>query len=155
MTTTYETLRDRIYAILNGVTDVGRVHKQERWTVTKEDFISSHVATIDEAEQVRAWWITRVGVTPEVRTGHSQQEDYSFELRAFMGLDDSADTEQTFDTLLDTVKDTFNALRPNLGISATVRAQDPIAIDKAIRHSMVGGILCHYAVLRLDLAIFT
>lgn len=155
MTTIYETLRDRIYAVLNGVEDVGRVHKEEYWTADKAVFKDTHMVKFGGKDQVRAWWIARVGVTSEAMTKNTQQEEYSFELRAFMSLDQSESTEQIFEVLLDEVKDTFNGLRPNLGVPAIIRDQSPMSIDKTVRHSMIGGILCHFAVLRLSLTVFT
>lgn len=155
MVTIYETLIDRIAAVLGGIDDIGQIHKEEYWTADKEIFKSTHVVDIGGADQVRAWWITRAGIASEAMTAKTQQEDYTFELRAFIGLNQSEHTERTFKILTETVKDTFNALRPDLGIPATVKAQSPMNIEETVRHSNVGAILCHYAVLRLSLTIFT
>jgi len=151
VSTTYETLRDAIYTVLNGITNIGQVHKQKRWSAPKEKFLAAYMATIGGIDQIRAWWISRLATPSEAMTKSSYQRNYAFQLDGFMGLDDSADTEQTFQTLIDTVMDTFDLQRPNLG---GADHQTPIALER-YDEVMISGYLCHHAVLRLTLVVFS
>lgn len=151
MTTTYETLRDAIYTVVSGISNIGQVHKQKRWSADKEKFKAAYMATIGATDQIRAWWISRINTPSATMTRKSYQRDYVFQIEGFMGLDDSADTEQTFQTLVDTVMDTLDTQRPNLG---GADHQEP-AILEAYSEVVIGGYLCHHAVLRLTLVKFS
>ena len=151
MSTNYETLRDAIYAVLSGISDIGQVHKQKRWSADKEKFKTAYMATIGAADQIRAWWISRLSTASAAMTKSSYQRDYIFQIEGFMALDDSANTEQTFQTLVDTVMDTLDAQRPNLG---GADHQEPIALE-AYSEVVIGGYLCHHAILRLTLVKFS
>jgi len=151
MTTNYETFRDAIHTVLSGISDIGQVHKQKRWSADKEGFKAAYMATIGGTDQIRAWWISRLSTASVTMTRKSYQRDYIFQLEGFMGLDDSANTEQTFQTLVDTVMDALDAQRPDLG---GADHQEPIALE-AYSEVVIGGYLCHHAVLRLTLVKFS
>ncbi len=151
MSTNYETLRDAIYTVLSGISNIGQVHKQKRWSADKEVFKAAYMATISGTNQIRAWWISRVATSSATMTRKFYQRDYVFQLEGYMGLDDSANTEQTFQTLIDTVMDTLDIQRPNLG---GANHQEPVILE-AYSEVVIGGYLCHHAVLRLTLVKFS
>lgn len=152
MTTTYETFRDAIHGVLDGVAGIGNVHKQKRWSADPETFNTAYKATVGGVDQIRAWWISRASTPAALpMTKRSTQRDYVFELEGFMGLDDSADTEQTFQTLVDTVMDALDAERPGLG---GADHQEPVILE-LYDEVMLSEYLCHYARLRLTLVKFS
>lgn len=155
MTTQYETLRDAIYTILKGITDIGNVHKQQEWSADQELFDAAYKVTINSVRMLRAWWISRVATPAETMTRNSYSRVYIFELHGFAELDASADSEQTFDTLVDDVMDTFDAARPNLSGEASVRHQEPIEMLRTSKNVSLGGYLCHNCVLELRLTVFS
>jgi hypothetical protein len=102
--------------------------------------------TIGADTQIRFWDITRTK-TPEVnKVSKENLRTYTFRIRGFMSLDDSAATEKTFQALVETVCTKFRNV-PTL--NGTAENIGPLQIGN-ISHVMVGDVLCHSAECYLD-----
>lgn len=143
------TIRAQIYAIINAITNIGVVYDYERWAADWVSFINLFKTTIATVEQIRGWEISRraapeSGVTAEATIGQTDKQ-HVFLIQGYMGLNDSAATEKTFNALIEAISD---AIRPKLTINGTALDHDFIQAE-IIEPRMFGGVLCHYAQLSL------
>lgn len=143
--------RAALFAILQAVPDIGVVHAYER--------MASDLAKLKQLyysnthAQIRGWFIRRVQVR---ETGIMQPlylEVVEWQIRGFMAIDDSAQTELVFDGLIESVRD---QLRANDKLNGTVLKLGLLGAktDRGLQLEdfgpyMFGGVLCHGARLSL------
>ncbi len=143
------TIRAQIYAILNGLTDIGKVYDYERWAADWNVFINLFKATVGGVDQIRGWEISRRSVKEEkivLGIGASTNEiTHGFLIRGYMGINDASATEKTFNALIEAIAAVF---RSNKKLNNTARDHDFIQAE-VIDTRMFGGVLCHYAELSL------
>jgi hypothetical protein len=143
------TIRAQVYAIINAITNIGKVYDYERWAADWTTFINLFKTTISGVEQIRGWEIGRraapeSGVTPEA-TIQQTDKQHVFLIRGYMGVNDAAATEKTFNSLCESISDAF---RGKLTLNDTAMDHDFIQAE-IIEHRLFGGVLCHYAELSL------
>lgn len=142
-------IRAQIYAILSGVTDIGKVYDYERWAVDWNTFINLFKTTIGEADQIRGWEIGRRSAKEEktvLGIGDDANEiTHTFIIGGYMAVKDSLETEKTFNTLIETIATAFRA-SPTLN----ELAEDHLYIQREVIDTRTfGGVLCHCAELSL------
>jgi hypothetical protein len=124
--------RALVYAVVNGVSNVGQVHDYERWANDWTTFLDRFKATISSVSVIRGWTITCAGWTQD----HAMRV-YTYKVRGYFGLDDSAASEKAAMLIVDAVcqaldiSDDFDE-----GEMAELTAFEP---------RMFGTTLCHYA----------
>jgi hypothetical protein len=142
-------IRAQIYAILSGVTDIGKVYDYERWAADWTTFINFFKVTIDEADQIRGWEIGRRSAK-EAQTvlgisSLSRERTHLFVIRGYMGLSDADATEKIFNDLIEAVATAFRA---NKTLNGSARDHDFIQAE-VIDMRTFGGVLCHYTELTI------
>lgn len=137
--------RDQIKTTLDGVSGVGLVHKYERYA--KEN--PAYLTLFTTGGVVNGWTITRESTTPISDGGdavsHTFFRAYTMVIRGYYSLDDSAETEITFQNLIETICDTFDA---DPTISGTVKEAEPMEV-RTVGHRVFGNVLVHYCELAL------
>jgi len=139
------TARDQIKTTLEGVSGIGVVHKYERFA--KE--APAYLTLFKTGGVINGWTITRESTTPmpddDGDVSHTFFRAYSIIIRGYYSLDDSAETEVTFQNLIESICDTFDA---DPTISGTVKEAEPIEV-RSVGHRMFGNVLVHYCELAL------
>jgi hypothetical protein len=131
--------------ILGTVTGIGTVHAYERWAADEKTFKDLFVLE----GKVNGWAITREGTTVVDHVGGASMDTHDIVIRGYYSLDDSANTEKTFQDLIEAIRSKFNPNR-RLTVSGTVNAHTSERIQvRPIQHRMFGGVLCHYCELVL------
>jgi hypothetical protein len=142
-------IRTQVAAIVNGVTNIGKVYDYERWAADWSTFISLFKTTISGTAQIRGWEIGRRGFSEKqvaIGTPYGQNEKrHIFFIRGYLGLDDSAATEKIFNGLIEAISDAF---RNNWTLNDTALNHEWIQAD-IIEMRMFGSVLCHYCELSL------
>lgn len=131
-------IRAQIYAILNGITNIGKVHDYERWAKTWGEFILLFKSI--PHNQIRGWEIGRKAPITKDKDGI---RTHTYFIRGYMAVDDSAATEKTFSTLLDTVVDTCE---DNPKLNGAANGSETPSVD-ALDVRTFDGVRCHFAEL--------
>lgn len=148
---TQATARTAVYNAVNGVTDVGQVYDYQRWAAEWGDFLSLFKTTISGTPQIRGWVVQYRGFSVEtvgdegltIRTfGDARQRTHRFQVKGYMGVDDSAATEKTFSALAEAVANALDT-DSTLHGSSFLDAGDAELTD--VVNVPLGGTLCHYA----------
>ncbi len=142
-------IRTQIAAVVNGVTNVGKVYDYERWAPDWGTFISLFKTTISGVAQIRGWEIGRRGFSEKqaaIGGEYGQNEKrHEYLIRGYMGVDDSAATEKTFNALIEAISD---ALRNNWTLNGSALNHEWLQAP-VIEARMFGSVLCHYCELTL------
>jgi hypothetical protein len=140
-----------IVALLNAVTNIGRVHSFERYVREEAPFRSLYLFTpAGGSEHLRGWWLRNTAIS-EMQLGVGRTlNEYSFELRGFMALKDADATETIFDELIEALRARYR-LDPTLG---GVNLAEPLGSEDGIQKDDAGpvtfcNVLCHSALLTL------
>ncbi len=136
------TIRAAIKATLSGVTNIGKVHDYERWAVDWSKFLGFFRTGISGVDQIRGWEIGRKAPITEDETSVKK---HTYSIKGYMGVEDAAQTEKTFNTLIEAVAAAF---RSDKTLSGTALGHDFIQVE-ALDTRSFGGVLCHYTELSL------
>lgn len=146
----YPTILAAIKAVFDGITDIGQVYDQIRYTNDPHELLSRYIDRIGGYNQIRVWLITRVSggdiVGPQedaFGTGiwvstQSRLSKYDMVIDGFMSFEDN-ETEAEFLALVDSVRDT---LKNNLTFSNTAFTRGPLVYE--IDHVELDEIICHH-----------
>ena len=148
---TVQEIRDKIKAMFEAVAGVGKVHAYERYTQKQSDLVEFYKDTA--SGRLLGWHISRVA-TREVYIDIGRWViDHDWKIRGFMALDDADATQQTFDTLIEAIRDAFRA-DSSLGdlVFSTVieekNNQAGVQVEE-VAPVLFAGVLCHSARLAL------
>lgn len=139
-------IRTEIYNILSGVASIGKVYDYERWTKDWKAFIDLFK---DSTGKILGWEISRGKAGEEkITIGIGNNEDeraHTYIIRGYMAIDDSEATEKTFNALIEAAATAFRAKRT---LNESAEDNQGLQCD-VIDARTFGGVLCHYAELRL------
>ncbi len=142
-------IRGQIYAVIGAIANIGMVYDYERWAADWVAFINFFKTTIGGVDQIRGWEISRRSAAEKkIVIGvniSSHQKTHVFLIRGYMGVNDAAATEKTFNALIEAIGAAF---RYNKKLNDTAMDHDYIQAE-TIGFRMFGGALCHYAELSL------
>ncbi len=142
MTTTTE-LRDAIVAKVTAITDIGKVHKYERYAKKATDLKELYVYN----SRVQGWMLRRAGFKKtQVGDGHFDVRTH-WELRGYLSLDDADKTELIMDGLIDMVQ---MVISNDHTFSGKGRWIEEHVVTGAHEPMMFCGVLCHGATLTFD-----
>jgi len=135
--------------ILLTVTGVGtKVHKYQRWGADEAAFKALFV----DGDKILGWTITREASSSVDYTGGTSRDSHLLVVRGYMGLQDAANTEKTFQNLLEAIRATFQPNR-RLKVAGISHAHTSDRMQvRVVDHRMfgsAGGYLVHYAELTL------
>lgn len=142
--------RAAIVAALQAVPGIGAVHPFERYAATQSTLRNHYVVQTDAGEQLRGWYVRRLGFRVE-RNGAARPRVFTtWQMRGFMALADEAESELSFDALIDAVRAAFES-DPTLGgaVQSTLFEGAMGAQLAASGPVMFAGVLCHAADLSL------
>ena len=132
--------------ILAAIPGVGsKVHGYERWASDEAKFKELFVAD----GKVLGWTITREATSSVDHVGGASMDTHALVIRGYYSLDDSANTEKTFQDLVEAIRSGFNPNRRlNPGTGSTAHTSDRIQVRR-VEHRMFAGVLVHYCELVL------
>lgn len=143
--------RAALFAILQAVPNIGVVHAYERMAADLSKLKQLYFSAAHQ--QIRGWFIRRVRVRETGILIPTYLEVVEWQIRGFMALDDSAQSELVMDTLIEAVRD---RLRDNDKLNGTVLKLGLLGAktDRGLQLEdfgpyMFGGVLCHGAKLSL------
>lgn len=138
-------IRAAIVSILESVEEIGRVHAYERYAPQGQGMVKHY----EWRGQIRGWFVRRVKVS-EQANGKAGYETATWRIGGYLSLSDEAQSEVVFDELVERIRDQFRAHPTLRGTVASTRSEDAagIQVDNMLS-VMMGGVLCHAAVLRL------
>ena len=143
----YATILAQIKTYMEAVTNCGLVYDYVRWHKDMPAMLALFKTTIGGVSQIRFWDISRTKTLEVNKVSKENLRIYTFRIRGFLSLDDSAATETTFQTLIELVCAKFRNV-PTL--NATAEAVFPIQVLNTT-HVMIGDVLCH--MVEMDLTI--
>jgi hypothetical protein len=131
--------------ILATTTGVGaNVHAYERWA---NDDVAFKNLFLSE-DKILGWTITREATDCFEYVG-STLDTHAIVIRGYFSVQDSANTEKTFQDLIEAIRTTFNPNR-RLRIAGVSQCHSSDRIQvRTVDHRMFGGYLCHYCELIL------
>lgn len=142
-------IRAAIKTTLSGVTNIGKVYDYERWAIDWATFIALFKTTVSGVDQIRGWEIGRRSVAEKkivIGIGASSNEKtHVFIIRGYLGLNDAAETEKTFNALIEAIATAF---RSDKTLGGAARDHDYIQAQ-TIDMRIFGGVLSHYCELTL------
>ena len=149
-------VRERIAAILAAVEGVGNVHQYQRWSTDLNKFRELFKYQDSQGnESINGWIITRRSTAKREFTSSQVQKVHLFEIRGYLGMQDSGATELAFQDLLDDIETAFDAdytlsgacetTTPEWGPGSGLAGLQIVDVDLR----MFGGVLCHFAQCRL------
>jgi len=144
------TILAEIKTLLETVTDIGNVHDYIRSTYFWNQFFAEH----QDGTKILSWEISRVGTAQALATVGAVEDLYhlthSFVIVGHMSLSDELETEKTFQSLCDTIQDSFREDDNLNGTILPIQPPNKLQI-KSVGHANYAGILVHHAVLTIDL----
>lgn len=145
-------IRDAIKATIETVPGVGLVHTYERFAIREKDFRALYETGVAPDTRILGWHIRRVLTRERSPAVGRSVVANEWTIRGFMGLDDAAASELTFDGLVESIADVFRA-NPDLGgvVASTTQEDSELAGIQVIDSGpvMFAGVLCHSARLQL------
>lgn len=148
---TVQQIRDKIKTMFQTVTGIGNVHTYERYLKDQSKLVSLYKDAT--SGRLLGWHIRKVATRENYIDISRWVVDHDWKIRGFMSLDDADATEQTFDTLIESIRDVFRD-DPSLGglIFSTVieekNNQAGVQVEEAVP-VLFAGVLCHSARLAL------
>lgn len=132
-----------VETILSGVEDVGNVYSYRRWAADEASFKNLFVTQ----GTILAWTITRESTeTDDFEEG--SHDHHAIVIRGWMGVKDAANTERTFQNLVESIRETFQTNRTLYLANENAEFSERIKVRK-VDYVKYGEYLCHYAELEL------
>lgn len=138
-------LRAQLKTMLSSVPGTGKIHDYERFNAADwNKFIE--LFKDEPSSKVYGWEITREGVKVEKATGGHKKVTHAIVLKGYYGLQDAAATEKIFNAVIDLILQKF--------IDNKIPGTQGHSLPKVgpIQARMYGGVLCHYAEIRMVVA---
>lgn len=140
-------IRAGIKTKVEAVSNVGQVYDYERWATEWSAFLDLFKTTIGGSDVIRGWTITCQSFPQEqVTFGDPGGIDrtYTYKLRGYFGLDDSAASEKAAMVVAEDVVEAFDA-----EFDATQEVINEPADLTVFEARLFGDVLCHYAEVTL------
>lgn len=144
-TSNYVAILAALVALIDSASGVENVYGYQRhvadWKALMDLFKVATGVAPNQTFRVHGWTVSRSAVEEEWLTNVECIRTHTFKVRGFYGVQDSANTEASFNALLEAIG---NTCRADFTASATAEWRDPLSFQ-TIDHRIFGGILCHYA----------
>ena len=149
-------IRQKIFEIIAGEPDLidpshrsatlGVIHKYERWSVDWAKFLAFFK---DPASgRIFGWEIRRNSMQAIKLSALEEQDSHGYLIKGYLGVQDTEQTEILFNAAIEELRALF---RYNHTLDGVCHEAGPVSIE-TIDERMFGGVLCHYAELRLPVA---
>ena len=141
---TYQEIAQSIAQQISSVADVGQVHEYQRFFLSEAKF---KALMYDQSNgDIRGWNVTRESFSQEHAADHSNTRISTFVIRGFMAVDDTAQSEITFEKLIDSVTQKFEAQQQ---LADTVELTYPPQL-RSSEYGEIFGVTCHVCEITLD-----
>ena len=135
------TIRARIKTVLGTVSNIGQVYDYERWAADETTFRSLFTATVLGASVLRAWTISTSRMEQvENDFDSSVVRRWTYRIRGYLGLDDSAATEKASVALAVAVCDALDADATLQGFYETTHSQIPVIEPRIFGGALVNAV---------------
>lgn len=138
-------IRQQIFTLISGVTNIGKVYDYERWANDWGVFIQMFKTTVGGKDQVRGWEIGRKRAAARYDDNAEETTTHEYLLRGYMGVRDADATEKTFNALIEAVRGRF---RFDFTLGGNCESAGPVSVE-LIETRSFGSVLCHYCELSL------
>jgi hypothetical protein len=125
---------------LEVVVGIGQVHMYQRHVGDWKQMLATFTTGTAPNVRLNGWMVSRRAVTEKRLTNVEVLRTHTFVLRGVMGVKDSANTESTFQLLVEAVCDSF---RESVTLIGAAETHEPASFSE-IGYRMFGGVLCHY-----------
>lgn len=136
-------IRQRIFIILSGVTDIGKVYSYDRWALDPGVFIQGFKSASGGKHQLRGWDMRRQRGIASYDDNAEETTAHEYLLRGYMSAD--AGSEQVFNALIEAVRTAF---RFDFTLGGICESAGPVSAE-VIEMRDFGAVVCHYCELRL------
>ena len=137
-------IRSAIAELMQSVPDIGVVHDYERYADKQSEFKQLYVSEVEGVPQVRGWFIRRLARKESSSALARARVEMTWRIQGYMGFVDAAQSEKTFDALLDAVVAAFRRDETLGGIvDSTIVGQDAGLQIEDAGPVMFAGVLCH------------
>lgn len=150
------TARTAVYNVVNGVSNTGNVYDYMRWRTEYDKLLELFKTTISNAPQLRGFMVEYRGMTAddgEFSMPGGVFHTHNFRIRGILRLDDSAASEKTFVTLVETIinaLDDDSTLHGGSSFYYTGPASAPVVETRTF-----GSVLCHYCEINVSVTEWT
>lgn len=139
----FELIRDEIKSVMEATDGVGVVHNYERWTNRLEKLMEFYKPSGESV--INGFEITRRTTEEDDESlGHTIRI-YVFNVRGYYSLKDDTASENTFNTILENLSDSF---RVNHDLNGTCQKHDYLQIE-LVEPVMFSEVLVHTALMSL------
>jgi len=107
----------------------------------------SYLDAFKDGTKILGWQIYRTSCLEINSTTTINLRTHTYMIEGFMSLDDSAETEKTFQTYIEKICDTF---RPLINLNGKAFLSNPIQV-LVIEARMFGEVLCHRVAMSFDI----
>ena len=151
---TYTTIIGAIKTKLEAVTGINgaaNVYDYQRLSTDWTSFLSLFKVT--STSKIHGWTFTRTSTEEILCTNNQSERVFTFKIRGYMSVDDSAESEKTFQDIIENICDDFR-MDMDLGIGSTIEAGDDqntngigVVQVQIVEARMFWAVLCHFAEL--------
>jgi hypothetical protein len=137
-------IRAAIAAKIRGITGAGVVHTYERYAKTMGGLKALYLAP--DSGVLRGWHVRRVTTVEHQLALGRYAVDHHWQLRGLMALDDARASEESFDLLVEQIRDAFRADDTLDGLIATMIDDQKLAglqVEESGPVMFAGEVLCH------------
>jgi hypothetical protein len=134
-------IRTQIKSVLESVSGIGIVHGYERYSRSLAEFFN----LMTSSGKINGWTIHRQSTESSRDTMPTIQREHVYKISGLYELDDAANSENTFQGLLDAI---YSAFKSNYNLNGTALNSDPVKIDN-VDTEEYGNKLFHVAELTL------
>lgn len=139
-------IRTAIVTRMESISDIGVVQPYERYAKDLNRLRDLYAWQ----NQVRGWFVRRAGWRETCQEGELRTIDNRWQIRGYMSLDDSEETELVFDALVHTIHEAFRSDETLGGIVDSLWTDQVAGVQgDDIGPVMFAGVLCHGARLSL------
>lgn len=146
----WTTVRDATLTIVQGVANIGQVHRFQRYTKNPGDYKTLFKDAI--SGRIRCAMVTRQGASAR-RLAHRRNEvTHSVAVIVIEGVNDAEESESTFRTRLEAVRVALDRSETNAGaLGGAALSQEPAEVATE-EFRVFGEVFCHYGVVRCRVA---
>lgn len=149
----YTNARTYIANQLATVPNIGQVFVHERLIIDPAKFLEAFVGTFSAQKQVRGWVVTLSEISSDHVVFGKETDTYTFTAYGVMGVQDSADSEETFYALLEDIFQIADQGAAVTGTPGEVVGSIHAGAAKNLGYRQFGSVFCHYAEINIEVEI--
>lgn len=141
----YSTISTQIKTLLDATTGIGQTYDYMKLSHNDQTNKSLYVTN----EIFHVWFITRTDMPSEPYKLKHVNRKHNFQLIGFYAIDDSSESEKTFQALCDTICNEFDK-DENINFVGTTHKIKPAFLENFEPVEFV-NVLCHRAIITLEI----